>query len=186
MLLAIIRPTKLQAVLDALKTVGVERMTVCDAHGYGRQKGQTETYRGVEYKINLLRKVVLEIVVNDDFVQRTVDTIEQVARTGSEGNIGDGKIFQIPVSKLELVRDVESLCQRLRAGDVRCVIVDLTLAGIDPGELAARLHADPGNDPELIAVGPHVHQARLDAARAAGWRVLTRGQLHAGQWVPTG
>jgi nitrogen regulatory protein P-II 1 len=88
--------------MDALKAIGVERLTVCDAHGYGRQKGQTETYRGVEYKINLLRKVVLEIVVNDDFVERTVDTIEQVARTGSEGNIGDGKIFQLPV--LETIR----------------------------------------------------------------------------------
>jgi nitrogen regulatory protein P-II 1 len=99
LLLAIIRPTKLQAVQEALKAVGVERMTVCDAHGYGRQRGRTETYRGVEYKINLLRKVVLEVVVNDDFVDRTVDAIEQVARTGSEGNIGDGKIFQVPVVK---------------------------------------------------------------------------------------
>ena len=99
MLLAIIRPTKLQAVQEALKAIGVERMTVCDAHGYGRQRGQTETYRGVEYKINLLRKVVLEVVVNDDFVDRTVETIEQVARTGSEGNIGDGKIFQLPVEE---------------------------------------------------------------------------------------
>jgi nitrogen regulatory protein P-II 1 len=99
LLVAIIRPTKLQAVQEALKAVGVERMTVCDAHGYGRQRGQTETYRGVEYKINLLRKVVLEIVVNDDFVDRTVNTIEQVARTGNEGNIGDGKIFQVPVEQ---------------------------------------------------------------------------------------
>jgi nitrogen regulatory protein P-II 1 len=99
LLLAIIRPTKLRAVQDALKSVGVERMTVCDAHGYGRQRGQTETYRGVEYKVNLLRKVVLEIVVNDDFVDRTVETIEMVARTGNEGNIGDGKIFQVPVEQ---------------------------------------------------------------------------------------
>lgn len=97
MLYAIIRPTKLQAVQEALKSVGVERMTVCDAHGYGRQRGQTETYRGVEYKVNLLRKVVLEIVVNDDFVDRTIDTLEQIARTGTEGSIGDGKIFQVPV-----------------------------------------------------------------------------------------
>jgi nitrogen regulatory protein PII len=99
LLLAIIRPTKLQAVQEALKAVGVERMTVCDAHGYGRQRGQSETYRGVEYKINLLRKVVLEVVVNDDFVDRTIETIEQVARTGTEGNIGDGKIFQVPVEQ---------------------------------------------------------------------------------------
>ena len=67
-----------------------------------RQRGQTETYRGVEYSVNLLRKVVLEIVVNDDFVDRTVQTIEQVSRTGPDGNIGDGKIFQLPV--LETIR----------------------------------------------------------------------------------
>ncbi len=80
LLIAIIRPTKLEAVREALRVVGVERLTVCDAHGYGRQRGQTETYRGVEYSVNLLRKVVLEIVVNDDFVDRTVETIERVAR----------------------------------------------------------------------------------------------------------
>lgn len=102
LVVAIIRPTKLQAVQEALKRVGVERMTVCDAHGYGRQRGQTETYRDVEYKVNLLRKVVLEIVVNDDFLERTIDTIERVARTGTEGNIGDGKVFVMPV--LETIR----------------------------------------------------------------------------------
>jgi nitrogen regulatory protein P-II 1 len=101
-LMAIVRPTKLQAVQEALRSVGVERMTVCDAHGFGRQHGRTETYRGVEYEVNLLRKVVLEIVVNDDFVERTIQTIERVARSGGEGNIGDGKIFQLPV--LEAIR----------------------------------------------------------------------------------
>lgn len=106
MLLAIIRPTKLQAVQAALKSIGVERMTVCDSHGYGRQRGQTEAYRGIEYKVNLLRKVVLEIVVNDDFVDRTIRTIESIARTGDEGNIGDGKIFQLPV--LDTVRSDSS------------------------------------------------------------------------------
>ena len=107
LLIAIIRPTKLEAVREALRVVGVERLTVCDAHGYGRQRGQTETYRGVEYSVNLLRKVVLEIVVNDDFVDRTIDTIERVARTGLEGNIGDGKMFQIPV--LETIRIGETV-----------------------------------------------------------------------------
>lgn len=99
MLIAIIQPTKLKAVQEALAKVGVERMTVCDAQGYGRQRGQTAMYRGVEYKINLLRKIALEIVVNDDFLERTVDTIESVARTGPEGNIGDGKIFVLPVEQ---------------------------------------------------------------------------------------
>jgi nitrogen regulatory protein PII len=96
LVLAIIQPTKLKAVQEALAHVGVERMTVCDAQGYGRQRGQTELYRGVEYKNNLLRKVALEILVNDDFLDRTVDTITNVARTGQEGNIGDGKIFVLP------------------------------------------------------------------------------------------
>lgn len=99
MIYAIIQPPKLQAVQEALQKIGVERMTVCDAQGYGRQKGQTAMYRGVEYKTNLLRKVALEIVVNDDFLERTLDTITSVARTGSEGNIGDGKIFVIPTDE---------------------------------------------------------------------------------------
>jgi nitrogen regulatory protein P-II 1 len=96
---AIIQPTKLQAVQEALHRIQVERMTVCDAQGFGRQKGQTETYRGVEYKTQLLRKVALEIAVNDDFLERTVNTIISVARTGPEGNIGDGKIFVLPMEE---------------------------------------------------------------------------------------
>ncbi|MCA9198217.1 MAG: P-II family nitrogen regulator [Planctomycetales bacterium] len=97
MILAIIQPTKLDAVKEALYAVGVERMTVCDAQGFARQKGQVATFRGQEYKINLLRKVTLEIVVNDDFLERTIDTINRVARTGENGNIGDGKIFLLPI-----------------------------------------------------------------------------------------
>jgi nitrogen regulatory protein PII len=97
---AIIQPTKLNAVQQALEQVGVERMTVCDAQGFGRQRGQTEMYRGVEYKTNLLRKVILEIAVNDDFLDRTIDTISRVARTGTEGNIGDGKIFVMPLDEV--------------------------------------------------------------------------------------
>ena len=96
LLLAIIQPTKLHAVRDALYQVGVERMTVCDAQGYGRQRGQTATYRGLEYKVNMLRKISLEIWVNDDFVDRTIDTLLRAARTGTEGSIGDGKIFVLP------------------------------------------------------------------------------------------
>ena len=99
LLLAIIQPPQLIAVRQALKKIGVERLTVCDAHGYARQKGQTETYRGHEYKTNLLRKVVLEIIVNDDFVDRTIDTISAIARTGPAGNIGDGKVFVLPVDE---------------------------------------------------------------------------------------
>ena len=97
MITAIIQPTKLKAVQEALARIGVERMTVCDAQGYGRQRGQTATYRGIEYKTNLLRKIAIEVVVNDDFLERTLETIESVARTGSEGSIGDGKMFVVPV-----------------------------------------------------------------------------------------
>ena len=97
LLWVIIQPTKLLSLREALNKIGVTRMTVCDAQGYGRQRGRTEMYRGHEYKTNLLRKIALEIVVNDDFVDRTVDTVMAVARTGPEGAIGDGKIFVLPI-----------------------------------------------------------------------------------------
>jgi nitrogen regulatory protein PII len=96
MIVAVIQPTKLNAVRDALSKIEVTRMTVCDAQGYARQRGQTELYRGHEYKTHLLRKIALEIMVNDDFLERTVDAIITTARTGSEGQIGDGKIFVLP------------------------------------------------------------------------------------------
>jgi len=100
LILAIIQPTKLLTVQEALAKIGVERMTICDAQGYGRQRGRTEMYRGIEYKTNLLRKVTLEIAVNDDFLQRTIDTLIEVARTGPDGNIGDGKIFVLPMDSV--------------------------------------------------------------------------------------
>lgn len=97
--MAIIQPTKLVMLQEALQRIGVERMTVGDAQGFGQQKGQTEMYRGVEYNTHLLRKVALEIAVNDDFVERTIETIINLARTGPEGNIGDGKIFVLPMDQ---------------------------------------------------------------------------------------
>ena len=96
LVVAIIQPTKLEAVRQALNKIDVTRMTVCDAQGYGRQLGRTAMYRGHEYKTHLLRKIALEIMVNDDFLDRTVETITSVARTGPEGEIGDGKIFVLP------------------------------------------------------------------------------------------
>jgi nitrogen regulatory protein P-II 2 len=99
MIVAVIQPTKLSEVREALVHIGVTRMTVCDAQGYGRQRGQTQIYRGVEYATNLLRKIALEIVVNDDFLERTLETLTSVARTGPEGNIGDGKIFVLPAEE---------------------------------------------------------------------------------------
>ncbi|MCI0334298.1 MAG: P-II family nitrogen regulator [Planctomycetes bacterium] len=105
MLFAVIQPTKLDAVQQALSRLDVTRMTVCDAMGYARQRGQLETYRGHEYKTNLLRKIALEIAVNDDFVDRTVECLEDVARTSAEGHIGDGKIFVVPMEQAIQISD---------------------------------------------------------------------------------
>ncbi len=99
MLIAIIQPARLQAVQEALAKIEVERMTVCDAQGYGAQLGRTTFFRGQKPKATLLRKAVLEIVVNDDFLDRTVETIENIARTGPDGSIGDGKIFVLPIEE---------------------------------------------------------------------------------------
>ncbi len=96
LVIAIIQPTKLSAVREALEKIEVTRLTICDAQGFGRQRGRTELYRGHEYTTTLLRKVALEIVVNDDFLERTLATLIHVARTGPEGTIGDGKIFVLP------------------------------------------------------------------------------------------
>jgi nitrogen regulatory protein P-II 2 len=97
LLLAVIQPNKLQPVREALQDMGVQQVTVLDAQGYGRQKGHSAVYGGVEYRVHLLRKVLLEMEVHDDYVQRTIETIERVAKTGAEGNIGDGKVFILPV-----------------------------------------------------------------------------------------
>lgn len=105
MVIAVIQPTKLDAVHQALERLDVTRMTVCDAQGYARQRGQLETYRGHEYKTNLLRKVALEIAVNDDFLERTVECLEDVARTTAEGHIGDGKIFVVPMEHAIQISD---------------------------------------------------------------------------------
>lgn len=105
LILAVIQPTKLSAVREALDKIEVARLTVCDAQGFGRQRGRTEMYRGHEYTTRLLRKVALEIVVNDDFLERTVNTLVHVARTGPEGTIGDGKVFVLPADEAIQIAD---------------------------------------------------------------------------------
>ena len=92
---AMIQPSKLDAVKDALMEVGIEGMTILEARGHGRQKGHTEFYRGREYTVDLLPKIKLELVVNDDMVDKAVQAILEAARTGK---IGDGKIF---ISKID-------------------------------------------------------------------------------------
>ena len=96
-IVAIIQPTRLEAVKEALSHIEVFRLTVSDVQGVGRQKGHTESYRGHEYRINFIRKVKLEMAVDDKFVEPTIKAIAQAARTGSEGKIGDGKIFTLPL-----------------------------------------------------------------------------------------
>lgn len=96
-IIAIIQPTRLEAVKQALSQIEVFRLTVSDIQGIGRQKGHTETYRGHEYQINFVRKVKLEIAVNDKFAEPTIKAISQAARTGQDGKIGDGKIFMLPL-----------------------------------------------------------------------------------------
>ena len=100
----VIRPEKLDAVTIALNTLGVVGMTVTDVRGFGRQKGQTEHYRGEEYTIRFLPKVKLEIVIQDDEVSAATKAISQAARTG---NIGDGKIFVIDVKDAVRIRTGE-------------------------------------------------------------------------------
>ncbi len=107
LIIAIIQPAKLEAVKAALTDVEVFRLTVMDVQGFGRQKGHTEVYRGHEFTVNLLRKVELQIAVNDEFVQPTVDAIIRGGRTGDKGEIGDGKIFILPLED----------CIRIRTGE---------------------------------------------------------------------
>ncbi|NND96090.1 MAG: P-II family nitrogen regulator [Pirellulaceae bacterium] len=98
MIIAIIQPTKLSAVRDALRDQGIDHLTVGDAMGYGRQGGKLASFRGNEYKVDLLRKVTLEIVVNEDALEPALEVIRKTALTGTEGEIGDGKIFVIPIA----------------------------------------------------------------------------------------
>ncbi|QGJ69716.1 Nitrogen regulatory protein P-II [Planctomycetales bacterium 10988] len=105
MIVATIQPYKLHPVKDALSKVEVNRLTVCDAEGQGQQRGMTATFRGNEYDVQLISKVQLEIVVNDDFLERTLDILIDVARTGADGNIGDGKIFILPVAESIRISD---------------------------------------------------------------------------------
>jgi nitrogen regulatory protein PII len=105
LVIAIIQPTKLSAVREALEKIEVTRLTVCDSQGFARQRGRTEMYRGHEYTTRMLRKVALEIMVNDDFLERTLNTIISVARTGPEGTIGDGKIFVLPAGQAVQISD---------------------------------------------------------------------------------
>jgi nitrogen regulatory protein P-II 1 len=101
---AIIKPFKLDDVRAALHEIGVQGMTVIEAKGFGRQKGHTELYRGAEYQIDFVPKVIVEIVMDDALVKRTVEAIQHAARTDK---IGDGKIFVNTVSEAIRIRTGE-------------------------------------------------------------------------------
>ena len=90
MVVAVIKPAATQPVIDALEDIGIAGMTVSEVMGYGRQKGQTEIYRGAEYQVTLVPKVRFEIAVDDNMVDQVVSTISNAAKTGK---IGDGKVF---------------------------------------------------------------------------------------------
>jgi len=101
---AIIKPFKLDEVKEALHEVGIQGITVTEAKGFGRQKGHTELYRGAEYVVDFLPKVKIEVVMDDDLVERAVEAIQNAAKTG---RIGDGKIFVTTVDEVVRIRTGE-------------------------------------------------------------------------------
>ncbi len=105
LVIAIIKPFKLEDVRDALTGIGVHGLTITEVKGYGRQKGHTEIYRGAEYAVNFLPKIKIEVAVPSDRVQRTVEAIVTSAKTGQ---IGDGKIFVTPIERAVRIRTGET------------------------------------------------------------------------------
>jgi nitrogen regulatory protein P-II 1 len=101
---AIIKPFKLDEVKEALQDIGLQGITVIEARGFGRQKGHTELYRGAEYVVDFLPKVKLEVVVEDNMAEKTIEAIVRAAQTG---RIGDGKIFVSPVEDAIRIRTGE-------------------------------------------------------------------------------
>jgi nitrogen regulatory protein P-II 2 len=103
--MAVIKPFKLDEIREALTAIGIEGLTVTEVKGYGRQKGHTEIYRGTEYAVNFLPKLKLEVAVPSDLVEKTVDAIASAAKTGQ---IGDGKIFVCPIEQAVRIRTGET------------------------------------------------------------------------------
>jgi nitrogen regulatory protein P-II 1 len=101
---AIIQPHKLEDVKEALKGIGIDGMTISEVRGHGRQKGHKEVYRGMEYQVDLLPKVKIEMVISDDRSQEVIQTVVRSARTGK---IGDGKVFILPIEDAIRIRTEE-------------------------------------------------------------------------------
>jgi nitrogen regulatory protein PII len=110
LVMAIFKPFKLDEVRDALTGLGIQGLTVSEVKGFGRQKGQTEIYRGAEYAVSFLPKVKIEVVVEDALVEGVVDAVRKAAGTGK---IGDGKIFVTPVEQAVRIRTGESGAEAL-------------------------------------------------------------------------
>jgi nitrogen regulatory protein PII len=105
LVMAIFKPFKLDEVRDALTGLGIQGLTVSEVKGFGRQKGQTEIYRGAEYAVSFLPKIKIEVVIDDALVERAVETIRKSAGTGK---IGDGKIFVMAIEQAVRIRTGES------------------------------------------------------------------------------
>ncbi|GJL87345.1 MULTISPECIES: P-II family nitrogen regulator [unclassified Minwuia] len=105
LVMAVIKPFKLDEVREALTSLGIDGLTATEVKGYGRQKGHTEIYRGAEYAVSFLPKVKIEVVINSDMAERAVEAIRQAAGTGQ---IGDGKIFVIDVANAMRIRTGET------------------------------------------------------------------------------
>ena len=105
LVIAIVKPFKLDELREALSTLGIQGLTVSEVKGFGRQKGQTEIYRGAEYAVNFLPKVKIEIAVEDEIVEKVVETIRNTANTGK---IGDGKIFVFDLLQAVRIRTAET------------------------------------------------------------------------------
>ncbi len=105
LIMAIIKPFKLDEVREALTPLGVQGLTVSEVKGFGRQKGQTEIYRGAEYVVNFLPKVKIEVAVNDEIADRVIEAIQTAARTGK---IGDGKVFVMDIAQAYRIRTGEA------------------------------------------------------------------------------
>ena len=105
LVVAIIKPFKLDEVREALSSIGVQGMTVTEVKGFGRQKGQTEIYRGAEYSTNMVPKIKVEVATSADLAPRVVEAIQQSANTGA---IGDGKIFVLDLGQVVRIRTGET------------------------------------------------------------------------------
>jgi nitrogen regulatory protein P-II 1 len=104
LIIAVIKPFKLEEVKESLAAVGIEGMTVTEVKGFGRQKGHTEIYRGSEYTVDFLPKVKIEIALADELVPKTIEAIVKAAKTGK---IGDGKLFIVPLDEIIRIRTDE-------------------------------------------------------------------------------